>query len=222
MPVKTLNIAEPFFTVRIVTDESRYEIVGKCIVLNLGAAPLGVRSQSLAPLQSVIVVDTALAAVQHAVVVERFADHHDDDVLMARVRETWPSAYDVRGEERLRGIEHFMSPKVWVDQIGYTFYHAGSVPLNVGLHREHDFCPVPGFREVHTQIVGFGKMQQCRDRDLGTLYWEEAMAPGNTHRPMYDGEGNYPWHQFETITPSIFMAVEILPDGVSPPEGDLG
>ncbi len=78
--------------------------------------------------------------------------------------------------------------------------------------------PVPGFREVHTQIVGFGKMQQCRERDVDTLYLEEPMAPGTTHRPMYDDQGNYPWHQFETITPSIFMAVEMLPDGASPPQ----
>jgi hypothetical protein len=104
-----------------------------------------------------------------------------------------------------------MSPKVWVENIGLTMYHSGSVPLNVGLHKDHPFCPEPGFREVHTQIVGVGKMQQCRERDINTLYWEETMAPGHTHRPMYDAAGNFPWHQFETITPSIFMAVEILP-----------
>lgn len=40
-----------------------------------------------------------------------------------------------------------------------------------------------------------------------------AMAFGTTHRPMYDANGNYPRRQFETITPSIVMAVEVLPDG---------
>ena len=60
-------------------------------------------------------------------------------------------------------------------------------------------------------------MQQCRERDVSTLYLEEPMAPGTTHRPMYDAYGNYPWHQFETITPSIFMAVEMLPAGATPP-----
>jgi hypothetical protein len=28
---------------------------------------------------------------------------------------------------------------------------------------------------------------------------------------MYDEQGNYPWHQYETITPGIFMAIEMLP-----------
>lgn len=217
MPVQTLDIAEPFFAVRIIADEPTHPIDGKTIVLNLSDTPIRVRAQSLAALQSVILKGTEIRDVAHAVVVERFADHPDEAALLQKVRETWPSAHEVRGEERLRGVEHYMSPKVWVGQFGFTTYHSASVPLNVGLHRDHAFCPVPGFREVHTQIVGFGKMQQCRERDVDTLYLEEPMAPGTTHRPMYDAQGNYPWHQYETITPSIFMAVEMLPDGATPP-----
>ena len=60
-------------------------------------------------------------------------------------------------------------------------------------------------------------MKKGRERERATRYLEEPMAPGQTHRPMYDEEGNYPWHQFETITPSIFLAVEILPEGAIPP-----
>ena len=94
-----------------------------------------------------------------------------------------------------------MSPKIWVGNIGLTMYHSGSVPLNVGLHKEHPFCPVPGFREVHTQIVGIGKMQQCYEKDLATLYFEETMAPGHTHKPMFDEEGNEIMD--ETVVPEI-------------------
>lgn len=218
MSNETLTIGEPFFTLRILQGESAHSIKGKTIALNLSDRPIRVREQSLGALQSVILKDTEMQDIDHAVLIERFADHPDDVALMAQIRETWPSAFQVRGEERLRGVEHYMSPKAWVGQFGFTLYHSASVPLNVGLHRDHAFCPVPGFREVHTQIVGFGKMQQCRERDVATLYLEEPMAPGATHRPMYDAKGNYPWHQFETITPSVFMAVEMLPDGATPPE----
>lgn len=217
MPVQTLDLAEPYFTIRIVTCEETHVVQGKVILLNLSDTPIRIREQKLGALQSVIVADVTVHDLDHAVIVERFADHPDDTALFAEVKRTWPSAFDVRQEERLRGVSHYMSPKVWVGQFGFTMYHSGSVPLNVGLHRDHAFCPVPGFREVHTQIVGFGKMQQCRERDVSTLYLEEPMAPGTTHRPMYDAEGNYPWHQFETITPSIFMAVEMLPEGAAPP-----
>lgn len=218
MTIETLTIGDPFFAIRIVKDEDRHPITGKTIVLNLADTPLHVREQTLRALQSVILKDTEICEVTHAVLIEGFANHADEDALLACIRDTWPSAFEVRGEERLRGVEHYMSPKVWVGQYGFTLYHSASVPLNVGLHRDHAFCPVPGFREVHTQIVGFGKMQQCRELDVETLYLEELMAPGTTHRPMYDAEGNYPWHQFETITPSVFMAVEMLPDGATPPE----
>ena len=218
MPVRELNIAEPFFPLRLVEDESDYMVSGKAIVLNLSEYPIHIRNQALGHLQSTVVANVELDQVMHAVIVEKFADYPNEEALFSQITKTWPSAYDVRKEERLRGISHFMSPKIWVGRYGFTFYHAGTVPLNVGLHRDHAFCPVPGFREVHTQIVGVGKMQQCREKDVSTLYLEEPMAPGHTHRPMYDAHGNYPWHQFETITPSVFMAVEMLPEGANPPE----
>lgn len=217
MSVKTLDFAEPFFTVRLIGGEDEYATTGKTIVLNLSREPIRIHNQTLGALQSVVVANTLVGELDHAIVVERFADYLDENALLAEVRRTWPSAYEVRKEERLKGVSHYMSPKVWIGNLGLTMYHSGSVPLNVGLHQNHDFCPVPGYREVHTQIVGFGKMQQCLERDVSTLYLEEPMAPGTTHRPMYDNQGNYPWHQFETITPSIFMAVEMLPEGAQPP-----
>jgi hypothetical protein len=218
MPIETLSISDPFFTTIHVKKEKTLEIGGKSIVLNLSKNPIQIHKQTLGTLQSTIVTNTELNDVEHAIIVKGFAEYDNEPELMARVRKKWPSAFAVRGEDRLRGIGHYMSPKVWIGQFGFTFYHAATVPLNVGLHKDHDFCPVPGFREVHTQIMGFGKMQQCYKQDITTLYLEEPMAPGQTHRPMYDADGNYPWHQFETTTPSIFLAVEMLPEGAMPPK----
>ena len=218
MTTQAISIGEPFFTLRLVKDEARHTVTGKTIALNIGETAIAVREQVLKPLRSVVLQNTEMRDIEHAILIERFADHADEAALLAEIRETWPTAYEVRKEDRLRGVEHYMSPKIWVEQLGLTFYHSASVPLKVGLHREHAFCPTPGFREVHTQVVGFGKMQQCRECDIETLYLEEPMAPGVTHQPMYDAEGNYPWHQFETITPSVILAVEILPEGATPPE----
>lgn len=217
MPIKIIDIAEPFFGLRHVSDEPRLEVEDRTIVVNLGEHDIGVEQQKLAPLQSAIFANVTLTDVTRAILIERFEGHGADAALCAAVRDQWPTAFEVRREERLRGVEHYMSPKAYVGNLGLSLYHSASVPLNVGLHRDHPFCPVPGFREVHTQIVGFGKMQQCKRRDPATLYLEEAMAPGMTHRPMYDAEGNYPWHQYETTTPSIFMAIELLPEGAEVP-----
>ena len=217
MTVEALEFAEPFFTVRLVKDEASFQIFERSILLNLAEKPIRVQDQKIDYLNSAILTNTSVQAAEYCVIIERFDEHSDQNSLFEEVRKTWPSAWDVRKEARLKGVSHYMSPKVWVGQLGLSMYHSASVPLNVGLHKFHDFCPVPGFREVHTQIVGFGKMQQCIEQDLQTLYLEEPMAPGSTHRPMYDAQGNYPWHQYETITPSIFMAAEMLPEGAPPP-----
>ena len=218
MSIEKLDFAEPFFPVRLIEGEREITVEGKCIVLNLAEKPIRVQEQQLAHLQSAVFANVTLRDVDKAVLVERFADYADDDALFEQVKATWPSAFEVRGEERLRGVSHYMSPKIWIGNLGLTMYHSGSVPLNVGLHKEHPFCAVPGFREVHTQIVGFGKMQQCLEQ--GRRHRLSGRADGAGYRrivPMYDEDGNYPWHQFETITPSIFMAVELLPAGAKPP-----
>ncbi len=210
MTIEQLDFADPYFAVRYVTDESDVSVVKKSIVLNLAEQPILIEKQPLHHLQSYIAVNTVLTQVKRAVMIEDF-EKHNQEALFTSVKQQWPLAFDVRGEERLRGVSHYMGPKITLGNVGLGLYHAGSVPLNVGLHKEHPWCEKPGFKEVHTQIVGFGKMQQCTEKDINTLYLEEPMSPGTTHRPMYDSEGNYPWHQYETVTPGIFMAVEILP-----------
>nr|MBX2884502.1 hypothetical protein [Granulosicoccus sp.] len=175
MTIETLSIGEPFFTLRLIRNEDSFQINNKTIVLNLADHPLCIQEQTLGTLESLIVLNTEISQIDHAVIVEDFADHLDEEALFEAVRVVWPSAYEVRGEDRLKGIGHYMSPKVWIDGFGFTLYHAATVPLKVGLHREHAFCPVPGFREVHMQIVGIGKMQQCREQNIDTLYLEEPM-----------------------------------------------
>ena len=217
MSGQKLDFAEPFFTVTVIENESSFDVQDRSVLLNLSELPIFIEGQSLGQFQSAIFTNITVRQVTKAVLVEGLDREPDEAALFAAIKKTWPSAFEVRREERLRGISHYMSPKIWIERLGLTIYHSGSVPLNVGLHKDHAFCPVPGFREVHTQLVGFGKMQQCREQDISSLYLEEPMAPGTTHRPMYDDEGRYPWHQFETITPSVFMAVEMLPEGASPP-----
>ena len=215
MSVQRLEIGDPFFAISYIDGEDVHPIGDKTIVLNLSHTPLQVRDQQLQFLQSNVLVNTEINNVERAVIVENFASHDDEDDLLQRVKQVWPLAYDVRKEERLKGVAHYMGPKIHIGDLGLGLYHAGSVPLKVGLHKEHPWCPEPGFKEVHTQLVGYGKMQQCREKDVDTLYLEEPMSPGTTHKPMYDEEGNYPWRQYETVTPGIFMAVEILPSAPS-------
>ena len=210
MSIQELVFSQPFFRSQYVEKESSVAVTERTIVLNLSEQPLGVQQQVLQQFESVMIMNTQAVNVERAIFIDGLDKHPDDAALLAEVKKVWPLVYDVRKEERLKGVFHYISPREFLDGIELNLYLAGSVPLNVGLHKEH-YGGVP-LKEVHTQIVGFGKMQQCTEKDLATLYWEEFMAPGNTHRPMFDENGQYPWHQFETITESIFMAVEVQPE----------
>jgi len=218
MSMTKIDIGEPFFSLELVKGEQSLPVISKAIVVNLSANPITIEKQKLHEFQSNYVMGTDLVNVEQAILIRNLRPDLSEQKLCDQVGEFWPSAYQVRKEERLRNVGHYMSPKKWVGQQGFTFYYSATVPLNVGLHRDHSFCPVPGYREVHTQVVGLGKMQQCLSKDLSSLYFEELMAPGNTHRPMDTQNGEYPWHQYETITPSVFLAIEVLPEGVSPPD----
>ena len=111
MIIIMLEISETFFTTLLVHCEAVHDLAGKCIVLRLSEELIQIEQQKLGHLQSVVVAKTTLQGVAHAVIVERFADHDNEAELLAKVRDVWPSAFEVRGEERLRGIGHYMLPK---------------------------------------------------------------------------------------------------------------
>lgn len=209
MSIEILDFAEPFFTVKYVQNEKEVRVGEKTILINVSEQPIKIQEQKLGTLQSVIVTNTPVCHVERGLLIEKFAAYTDEAKLFEEVKKAWPLAYDIRKEERLKGVSHYISPRASLGDIDLSMYHSGSVPLKVGLHKSHR-DGIQSLKEVHTQIVGVGKMQQCLEQDINTLYLEEPMAPGTTHKPMFDDQGNYPWHQYETITPSIFMAIEVL------------
>jgi hypothetical protein len=111
MSVETLDFAEPFFPVKYLAGEEHYPIGEKSILVNISERPVLIQNQELGFLESVVVANTAIRKVERAVLVERFASYADEEALFDQVRKTWPLAYDVRKEERLKGVSHYMSPK---------------------------------------------------------------------------------------------------------------
>jgi hypothetical protein len=185
---RALDFAEPFFSVKYLLEVEERPVGPKSIVVNLSPQPLRIQKQALAFFRSVIVTNASLREARRCLLVEDFERYGDAQVLFERIKNRWVLAYEATHEQRHKGVALWRSPKV-------------------GLHRLH--WGGRTFKEVHTQIVGYGKMQQCREQDVQTLYLEEALAPGATHQPMYDAQGNYPWHQYETITPGVFMPIEM-------------
>lgn len=72
MSVDTLEFTEPFFTVKLVSNEPEFSVSDKTIVLNLSEHPVDVQDQSLGFLQSVVIANTSIRNVDRAVLIERF------------------------------------------------------------------------------------------------------------------------------------------------------
>lgn len=207
MSVSKLEYAEPFFGVDYVVDEVEYRIEGARIVLNVSETPLQNRDRPLGFFRSAIMVDTCIRAVARCFVISRFDAYDDEDALFEAIRARWTLVYEATGLERHRGVQLWRSPKEKLGDIEANMCYAASIPLNVGLHRTH-WGELP-FKEVHTQILGYGSIRRYAEQELNTLYREDRMAPGVTHEPMYDEKCVYPWHQYETITRAVFQATEL-------------
>ncbi|MEW6670635.1 MAG: hypothetical protein AB1427_02980 [Thermodesulfobacteriota bacterium] len=210
MSITALDYASPFFSVSYVEGEEKYAVRAKSIVLNMSDAALYINGRPLAFFRSTVAVNTVITHIARALIIGKFDAYPDVEALFEQVKNTWVLAYDATREERHKGVALWRSPKIKLGNIAVNMCFAGSVPLNVGLHREH--WGGPPIKEVHVQIVGVGRMQQYYENDLKTLYREDPMAPGAAHPPMYDENINYPWHQYETTTKAIFMAVELTPE----------
>ncbi len=210
MSVRDVNFAEPFFSVKYIVREPKFAVGEKSIVLNLAQNPIDISRQGLGFFRSTVVTNFTIEHIERCFVIENFQRHVDHEELFRHIRETWTLMYELTKLERHKGVQLYRSPKIKLGNLEANMCFADAVPLKVGLHRTHwGDRPI---REAHTQILGYGCMQQCRQQDVSTLYREDPMSPGCTHEPMYDEDCVYPWHQYETTTKAIFMATELQPD----------
>jgi hypothetical protein len=78
-----------------------------------------------------------------------------------------------------------------------------------GIRREHTFL------EVHTQLMGTGRMQKFQDKNAETLYEDVIVPVGSTHSPFFtfqpDSTFAYPWHRYYSESDCVWMAIELHP-----------
>lgn len=209
MSVERLEFAEPFFSVNYIHGERQFAVRKKSIILNLSQTPVRIQHQGLGFFKSTVLMNIEIQDLNRCLIIGDVDAYNEDmDALFDRIKRRWTIVYEATHLERHKGVQLYRSPKIKLgDDVEINMCYVDSIPLNVGLHRTH-WGDKP-FREVHTQIVGVGRMQQCLEQDLSTLYREDYMAPGVTHEPMYDDECTYPWHQYEPVTKGVFLATEM-------------
>ena len=130
----------------------------------------------------------ALAVKAGALNNTKVATDVTDEDLRAYVDPGWPEVYNIT---RVHGAR-------WVASAAAVSAQGGSGALDVTT-----------FAMGH--IIGRGNYSSAVDELESYVMGVENTAP-------YLSRGRSVEHQFETITPSIFMAVEMLPEGVVPPK----
>ncbi len=200
---KTLSFANSFFEVTYVREEE-IKIRDYGIVTNLSTDDMDIGDKSaIRQYKSCLLHDYELRHIGEAVIVGfDFDPTVDNPELKEFCQKNWHDnkiRYPNNPEKWHYKI--LMSPKDKVDKWEFS---AWFLPARVAssIHNQHPFS-----KEVHTQIYGLGIMNKFKDQDVGTLYQREYMPPGYTHDIYYDEQFAYPWHQYEAVTDSIWMAI---------------
>jgi hypothetical protein len=202
MGIRTLQFSEPFYTIKFIDNERQYKIDDTSIVISLAEKGILIRDRPLEYLKSTIVRNVIINDIQRTLVIEGYEKKAVDAELFSKIQDQWPLMYDITHEERFKGIPARRSPKEKVENIELNLFFVAA-RTNVGLHKQHNHL------EVHTQLLGYGRMQKFEEKNYDTLYQEEILAPGNTHEPFYNEENVYPWHQYQSISDSIYLYVII-------------
>jgi hypothetical protein len=122
----------------------------------------------------------------------------------------WRSRQDTVGRvsfapaRLLRGTSAQVAEEAFEVRVNLWFAPAGT---DCFIHDRHDFI------EVHTQVIGNGRMQKFKDQDHRTRYEDLLMSPGYTTPDPFcvirpDGSFHYPWHQYRADTDCVWLAVE--------------
>ena len=146
----------------------------KSIVVNLSDNPITIENQKIAEFQSNYALNTELSDVEQALLIRNLRPDLLEHECSQQVGELWPSA--TRSVKRsVCGTWTLYVTQAMGGSTGvYVLLFLNRSPERWA-HRDHSFCPIPGYREVHTQVVGVGKMRNvslktCRHFILKSLW----------------------------------------------------
>lgn len=227
MGIQRLSFADESIDAVWITNQSRYEVQERTIVVNTSAMDLtssaGIGGR-IAPLKSTVLQRSTLLGVESAVLLRVVRTTNLGGIILGNAWQwfgknnpSFPSRTPlyVSSQDAIGSLH--IDPQILTRQTAV----AGSprdfdVKVNLWFTPENTDCVIHTghkFFEVHTQVFGIGHMQKFRENDESTLYEDVPMAIGVTHDPFChcdpDGHFNYPWHRYYADTDCIWMAVEL-------------
>jgi hypothetical protein len=213
----------------VLVTEARHLPVENGIVVNISATPLeysaGQNRGTIPPWKSTML---RRCTIEHA---ERVVFLHVRQRMnLGGVALAW-DWYGRRNPQYPRGTPLYISSQDDIGEVEFdpiaVFAHNSSVAgspkryrlkLNLWYTPEETDCGIHTghqFLEVHTQVLGTGRMQKFRENGAETLYEDVVMPPGYTHDPFFalqsDRSFSYPWHRYYADTDCVWMAIELHP-----------
>ena len=194
-------------------NEDSYHVTDKSMIINLAErsqSVIYVHNLPVLPLKAAVVKNVHLENISLALVVKNYLSTDLNDIsVIQKIKHTWPSLYEASGLIRHKGLPYYKSPKFRYgegkDHLELNFCFVSEPFSPSGPHKDHD----RDFDEVHALIRGVGKMRMFTENDYNTLYRELNMSEGTVHDKIYDSNGNYTWHEFQSVTPCVYCPIEL-------------
>lgn len=207
MSIQVLQFCVPFFGVKYIEDEERYPVDPESLIFNLSrVSKIIVQGQPIPPLQGRIVRQIEIENIESAILVDNYAKHDGEAGFFDAIRKSWPTLFSISGLSRHKGLPYHRSPETVKLNSDTTIYFCYAAPMMPsGPHKDH----VRDYDEIHGQVLGYGKMQKLKKKDPDSVYEEVILAPGNIHDKFCNEDGEYPWHQYYSITDCVYMPIEI-------------
>lgn len=207
--VQVLKYGEPILKVKYIEDESDFAIGGLAILVNVSydnREDIMIENIPLAPMKGTIAGHTTIPHIDKAVLVENYEELAADPNVFDKFAEAWPVMYSIRPEERFKDLPFYHADGEFVhDGMIYIDSNCIAKPHNLGLHQTHPRA----IDEYHCQLLGYGAMEKFHEQDFSTKFQVLQMAPGIVHDTIYDANGDYPWHQYQSFGPAVFMGIQI-------------
>jgi len=208
--IKTIPNGQPFFTIKYIEDEKDFHIGPFSILVNMAIeskANIMIDGIPKAPLQGAVVGNITIPEIEKAILIEDYEKYTKEPDFFDRVCETWPHMFSLRPEERFRNVPMYVAPgdAHITPNIELGVCCIAGENITGGMHQTHP----KAIDEYHVQIAGVGKMQKFFENDVNTMFQDIYMAPGIVHETIFDADGNYPWHQYKSVTKVVFMGIKI-------------
>ncbi len=201
--IKPLNFSNKFFSVKYVKEEE-VTLTNISTVINLSDIPIKIdfvgdikKDKSFLLTPNIGEID-----VKEGLIIEySFNPQESNSELQNFCIKTWDNNKIRYPEDPTKwNYPILRSPIEKFDNYEFNcWYLPGHTASSI--HQEHPFT------EVHTQVYGLGIMNKYKENDKDSLYQKMYMPIGFTHDYFYDKDNKYPWHQYEAVSESIWLAI---------------